>query len=43
MELEPVTLSLPGVLEQALALVGDRAARQQLTCHSTIVPEVGVV
>ena len=31
MELEPVALSLPELLEQALALVRERAARQRLT------------
>ena len=31
MELEPAALSLPELLEQALALVRDRAARQRLT------------
>ena len=31
MELEPALLSLPALLEQALALVRERAARQRLT------------
>ena len=43
MELEPVPLSLPEVLEQALSLVRDRAARQQLTVELEVAPEVGVV
>jgi signal transduction histidine kinase len=43
MELEPVALSLPEVLEQALSLVRDRAARQSLTVELEIDPEVGVV
>ena len=43
MELEPVALSLPEVLEQALSLVRDRAARQNLTVELEIAAEVGVV
>ena len=43
MELEPVALSLPEVLEQALSLVRDRAARQNLTVELEVAAEVGVV
>jgi signal transduction histidine kinase len=43
MELEPVALSLPELLEQGLALVRERAARQHLAVSLEVEPEVGVV
>ena len=43
MELEPAALSLPALLEQGLALVRERAARQRLTVSLDVAPEVGVV
>ena len=44
MELEPAALSLPELLEQALALVRERAARQaHRGRRSTSTPEVGEV
>src|SRR3954449_6699390 len=43
MELEPAALSLPDLLEQGLALVRERAARQALTVSLQVAPEVGIV
>ena len=43
MELEPTALSLPELLEQGLALVRERAARQRLTVALEVAPEVGEV
>ena len=43
MELEPVALSLPELLEQGLALVRERAARQALSVSLDVAPEVGIV
>ena len=43
MELEPAALSLPELLEQGLALVRERAARQRLTVTLEVAPEVGEV
>lgn len=43
MELEPVEVSLPALLEQGLALVRERATRQRLTVNVEIAPEVGTV
>src|SRR3954447_9971087 len=43
MELEPAALSLPEVLEHALALVRERAARQSLTVSLDVGEGVGVV
>jgi signal transduction histidine kinase len=43
MELEPSLLSLPALLEQGLALVRERAARQRLTVALSIEPGVGDV
>jgi signal transduction histidine kinase/CheY-like chemotaxis protein len=43
MELEPAALSLPELLEGALALVRERAARQALTLSVEIAADVGVV
>ena len=43
MELEPSSLSLPEVLEQGLALVRERAARQSLVLSLDVAPEVGTV
>src|SRR4051812_3553228 len=43
MELEPAALSLPELLEQGLALVRERAARQALTVSLEVSPSVGIV
>ena len=43
MELEPTELSLPELLEQGLALVRERAARQRLVVSLDVAPGVGVV
>jgi signal transduction histidine kinase len=43
MELEPAELSLPELLEQALALVRERAARQRLQVTLELDPAVGTV
>jgi signal transduction histidine kinase len=43
MELEPTELSLPELLEQGLALVRERAARQRLTVALEIASDVGEV
>jgi signal transduction histidine kinase len=43
MELEPAELSLPELLEQGLALVRERAARQRLTVSLSVGDDVGVV
>jgi signal transduction histidine kinase len=43
MELDPAALSLPELLEQGLALIRERAARQRLTVVLDVAPEVGVV
>src|SRR3954465_6458695 len=43
MELEPALLSLPALLEQGLALVRERAARQRLTVSLAVAPDVGEV
>src|SRR4051812_18009892 len=43
MELEPAALSLPDLLEHALALVRERAARQALTVTLDVAPAVGIV
>jgi signal transduction histidine kinase/ActR/RegA family two-component response regulator len=43
MELEPAALSLPDLLEHALALVRERATRGQVAVSLAIAPEVGVV
>jgi CheY-like chemotaxis protein len=43
MELDPAQLSLPELLEQGLALIRERAARQHLTVTLAVAPEVGDV
>ena len=43
MELELGTLSLPGLLEQALAMVRERAARHGIALSLEVAPEVGDV
>ncbi len=43
MELEPAAVSLPELLEQGLALVRERAARQRLTIALDVGPGVGIV
>jgi signal transduction histidine kinase len=43
MELEPALLSLPALLDQALALVRERAARQRLTVGLAVASDVGDV
>jgi signal transduction histidine kinase len=43
MDLEPAPLSLPALLDQGLALVRERAARQHLSVSLTVAPEVGEV
>jgi signal transduction histidine kinase len=43
MELEPALLSLPALLEQGLALVRERAARQRLEVSLAVADEVGEV
>ena len=43
MDLEPALLSLPALLEQGLALVRERAARQRLTVSLAVAPDVGEV
>jgi signal transduction histidine kinase len=43
MELEPAALSLPDMLEQALALVRERAARQRLAVTLDVDAAVGIV
>jgi signal transduction histidine kinase len=43
MDLEPALLSLPALLEQGLALVRERAARQRLTVALAVAPDVGEV
>jgi len=43
MELEPALLSLPALLEQGLALVRERAARQRVTVALTVADPVGEV
>jgi len=43
MELEPALLSLPALLEQGLALVRERAARQRVTVSLTVADPVGEV
>src|SRR3954447_4810511 len=43
MELEPGAVWLPGLLEGALALVRERAARQALDVSLSVAPEVGEV
>ncbi len=42
MELEPSSVSLPDVLEQGLALVRERAARQSLVVSLDVADDVGV-
>jgi signal transduction histidine kinase len=43
MDLDPALLSLPALLEQGLALVRERAARQRLSVSLTVASEVGEV
>jgi signal transduction histidine kinase len=43
MDLEPALLSLPALLEQGLALVRERAARQRLTVSLVVASEVAEV
>ena len=43
MELEPAALSLPGLLEYALAMVRERAARHGIALSLDVAPEVGVI
>jgi signal transduction histidine kinase len=43
MELDPAQLSLPELLEQGLALIRERAARQHLQVTLAVAPEVGHV
>jgi signal transduction histidine kinase len=43
MELEPAPVALPELLEGALALVRERAARQALTVTVDVAPDVGAV
>jgi CheY-like chemotaxis protein/anti-sigma regulatory factor (Ser/Thr protein kinase) len=43
MELEPAAVSLPGLLEYALAMVRERAARHRIAISLDIAPEVGVI
>jgi signal transduction histidine kinase/CheY-like chemotaxis protein len=43
MELEPAAVSLPGLLENALAMVRERAARHGIAITLHVAPEVGVI
>jgi signal transduction histidine kinase/CheY-like chemotaxis protein len=43
MELEPAAVSLPGLLEYALAMVRERATRHGIAISLAVAPEVGVV
>jgi signal transduction histidine kinase/CheY-like chemotaxis protein len=43
MELEPSALSLPDLLEYALAMVRERAARHGIAISLDVAPEVGVI
>ena len=43
MELEPAALSLPDLLEYALAMVRERAARHGIALSLDVAPEVGVI
>ena len=43
MELEPIALSLPDLLEYALAMVRERAARHGIALSLDLAPEVGVI
>jgi signal transduction histidine kinase/CheY-like chemotaxis protein len=43
MELEPAAVSLPGLLEYALAMVRERAARHGIALTLEVAPEVGVI
>ena len=43
MELEPAAVSLPGLLEYALAMVRERAARHGIALSLDVAPEVGVI
>jgi signal transduction histidine kinase/CheY-like chemotaxis protein len=43
MELEPGAVSLPGLLEYALAMVRERAARHGIELTLELAPEVGVI
>jgi signal transduction histidine kinase/CheY-like chemotaxis protein len=43
MELEPAALSLPDLLEYALAMVRERAARHGIALSLDLAPEVGVI
>ena len=43
MELEPAAVSLPGLLEYALAMVRERAARHGIALTLELAPEVGVI
>jgi signal transduction histidine kinase/CheY-like chemotaxis protein len=43
MELEPAAVSLPGLLEYALAMVRERAARHGIAITLHVAPEVGVI
>ena len=43
MELEPAAVSLPGLLDYALAMVRERAARHRIALSLEVAPEVGVI
>ncbi len=43
MELEPAAVSLPGLLEYALAMVRERAARHGIALTLEVAPEIGVI
>ena len=43
MDLEPSAVSLPGLLEYALAMVRERAAHHGITVTLDVAPEVGVI